>query len=59
MQIFSNLVGTGVSFASQNGRSASNAKILTKNDRFRTYRFIAHMNVFQGSSKAPTPTGVV
>jgi len=59
MQIISDLVGTGVSFASQNGRSASNIKTRAKNDRFRTYRFIAHMNVFQGSSKAPTPTSVV
>ena len=28
MQIFSDLVGAGVSFALQNGRSASNIKVL-------------------------------
>jgi len=43
MQIFSDLVGTGVSFASQNGRSASNAKTRAKNDRFRICRFIAFL----------------
>ena len=59
MQIFSDLVGTGVSFASQNGRSASNAEIRTKNDRippFPIYRVDEYVSY---GRPQVAPTGVV